>query len=145
MSSRFRDGVARVPSIIVAQSPAMVQQLRIMPRGVRVFLVYGFAVLALVGLTLPLVVAEAVEAPVSPLGIVDMLLLAYLIFTLTLVLQRKQAGYGLALGLASLSVPLVAIMYLAAGTIGALIALVVAVVVIWSLRRPASRGWFIEP
>jgi len=123
----------------------MVQQLRIMPRGVRVFLVYGFAVLALVGLTLPLVVAEAVEAPVSPLGIVDMLLLAYLIFTLTLVLQRKQAGYGLALGLASLSVPLVAIMYLAAGTIGALIALVVAVVVIWSLRRPASRGWFIEP
>jgi len=133
------------PSIIVAQSPAMVQQLRIMPRGVRVFLVYGFAVLALVGLTLPLVVAEAVEAPVSPLGIVDMLLLAYLIFTLTLVLQRKQAGYGLALGLASLSVPLVAIMYLAAGTIGALIALVVAVVVIWSLRRPASRGWFIEP
>jgi len=133
------------PSIIVAQSPAMVQQLRIMPKGVRVFLVYGFAVLALVGLTLPLVVAEAVEAPVSPLGIVDMLLLAYLIFTLTLVLQRKQAGYGLALGLASLSVPLVAIMYLAAGTIGALIALVVAVVVIWSLRRPASRGWFIEP
>ena len=123
----------------------MVQQLRIMPNGVRVFLVYGFAVLALVGLTLPLVVAEAVEAPVSPLGIVDMLLLAYLIFTLTLVLQRKQAGYGLALGLASLSVPLIAVMYLAAGTIGALIALVVAVVVIWSLRRPASRGWFIEP
>ena len=129
----------------MAKSPVMVQQLRIMPNGVRVFLVYGFAVLALVGLTLPLVVAEAVEAPVSPLGIVDMLLLAYLIFTLTLVLQRKQAGYGLALGLASLSVPLVAIMYLAAGTIGALIALVVAVVVIWSLRRPASRGWFIEP
>ena len=129
----------------MAESPVMVQQLRIMPNGVRVFLVYGFAVLALVGLTLPLVVAEAVETPISPLGIVDMLLLAYLIFTLTLVLQRKQAGYGLALGLASLSVPLIAVMYLAAGTIGALIALVVAVVVIWSLRRPASRGWFIEP
>ena len=129
----------------MAKSPVMVQQLRIMPNGVRVFLVYGFAVLALVGLTLPLVVAEAVETPISPLGIVDMLLLAYLIFTLTLVLQRKQAGYGLALGLASLSVPLIAVMYLAAGTIGALIALVVAVVVIWSLRRPASRGWFIEP
>ena len=129
----------------MAKSPVMVQQLRIMPNGVRIFLVYGFAVLALVGLTLPLVVAEAVETPISPLGIVDMLLLAYLIFTLTLVLQRKQAGYGLALGLASLSVPLIAVMYLAAGTIGALIALVVAVVVIWSLRRPASRGWFIEP
>ena len=129
----------------MAKSPVMVQQLRIMPNGVRVFLVYGFAVLALVGLTLPLVVAEAVETPISPLGIVDMLLLAYLIFTLTLVLQRKQAGYGLALGLASLSVPLIAVMYLAAGTLGALIALVVAVVVIWSLRRPASRGWFIEP
>jgi hypothetical protein len=129
----------------MAESPVMVQQLRIMPNGVRVFLVYGFAVLALVGLTLPLVVAEAVETPISPLGIVDMLLLAYLIFTITLVLQRKQAGYGLALGLASLSVPFIAVMYLAAGTIGALIALVVAVLVIWSLRRPASRGWFIEP
>jgi uncharacterized protein YacL len=129
----------------VAESPVMVEQLRIMPNGVRVFLVYGFAVLAMVGLTLPLVVAEAVETPISPLGIVDMLLLAYLIFTLTLVLQRKQAGYGLALGLASLSVPFVAIMYLAAGTIGALIALIVAVLVFWSLRRPASRGWFIEP
>ena len=36
-----------------------------------------------------------------------MVLLAYTIFTTTLVLQRKQAGRGLALGLASLTIPLV--------------------------------------
>ena len=36
-----------------------------------------------------------------------MILLAYTIFTMTLVLQRKQAAFGLAVGLASLTVPLV--------------------------------------
>ena len=36
-----------------------------------------------------------------------MVLLAYTIFTTTLVLQRKEASRGLALGLASLTVPLV--------------------------------------
>ena len=86
----------------------MLQQVRVMPIGVRVFLLYAFAILALVGLGTPLVVDQAVEAPVSPLGVVWMLLLAYLIFTITLVLQRKQAGYPLALGLASLSLTLVA-------------------------------------
>ena len=71
----------------------MLQQFHAMPNGVRVFLVYAFAILALVGLGTPLVVDQAVEAPVSALGVVWMLLLAYLIFTITLVLQRKQAGY----------------------------------------------------
>lgn len=130
----------------MAQSPTMAQQLRAMPNGVRIFLVYAFLVLAFIGLTLPLVVAQAVEAPVSIWGLIYMLLLAYLIFTMTLVLQRKQAGYPLALGLASLSLPLVPIMYLSpAGFPGAVIALLIAVGVIGSLRRRSSRGWFIEP
>ena len=35
--------------------------------------------------------------PISPIGVVVMILLAYTIFTMTLVIQRKQAGFGLAL------------------------------------------------
>lgn len=121
-------------------------QLRGMPRGVLVFLLYGFAILAFLGLTMPLIVAQAIEAPISFPGLVWMLLLAYLIFTLTLVMQRKQAAYPLALGLASLGLTLVPIMYLSpAGLPGAIIALAVTLLVIWSLRRPASRGWFVEP
>jgi hypothetical protein len=124
----------------------MLQQLRVMPNGVRVFLVYAFAILALVGLLTPRVIDQAVEAPVSPLGVVWMLLLAYLIFTITLVLQRKQAGYPMALGLASLSLTLVAFtLFSPAGAPGAVIALICAIAVIGSLRRSATRTWFAEP
>jgi hypothetical protein len=124
----------------------MLHQLRAMPVGVRVFLVYGFLVLAFVALTLPLVVAQAVEAPISVTGLIVMLLLAYLIFTLTLVLQRKQAGYPLAIGLGTLAVPMAPILLLSpAGVPGALIALLVAVVVLGTLRLRSSRSWFVEP
>jgi hypothetical protein len=124
----------------------MLQQLRDMPMGVRVFLVYGFLLLAFVGLTTPLIIDQAVEAPISPIGVIWMLLLAYLIFTITLVLQRKQAGYPLALGLATLSIPLIAFMYLSpAGVPGAIAAIAVSLVVFGSLRRSSTRGWFVEP
>jgi hypothetical protein len=124
----------------------VLQQWRDMPVGVRVFVVYGLLLLASLGLTLPLVVAQAVEAPISPLGMLWMLLLAYLIFTLTLVLQRKQAAYPLSLGLASLSVTLVPLLYLSpAGLPGALVALGVAVLVIGTLARRNARSWFVEP
>lgn len=117
-----------------------------MPLGVRVFLAYAFLVLAFVGVTLPLVVAQAVSAPISPLGIVWMALLAYLIFTMTLVLQRKEAAYPLALGLATLTVPLIPMLYLSpAGIPGAVFAVVVAVLVFGALRRPGVRAWFNEP
>ena len=130
----------------MAQSAPMLQLVRQMPPGVLVFVAYSFIVLAFVGLTMPLVIDEAVEAPISPIGIVWMLLLAYLIFTMTLVLQRKQAAYQLSLGLASLAVPLALVLLFApAGVRWALIALVVFAVVVWSLRRPRSRAWFIEP
>lgn len=122
----------------------MLAQLRAMPNGVRILLLYGFALLALVALTLPLVVEQAVEAPVSPLGLLWMLLLAYLIFTLTLILQRKQAGWGLSVGLATLSLPLVAVLFLWAGAIGGLIGLVVAAVLFLALRGRAVREWFSE-
>jgi hypothetical protein len=122
----------------------MLETLRSMPAGVRVFLAYAFVVLAIVGLTLPLVVDQAVEAPVSPIGLVWMLLLAYLIFTITLVLQRKQAAFLLSLGLASLTIPLIALLAVYAGLPGAIFALVLSVILFRGLLRPASRGWFTE-
>lgn len=123
----------------------MLETLRSMPGGVRIFMAYAFVVLAFVGLTLPLVVDEAVEAPVTGIGILWMLLLAYLIFTMTLVLQRKQAAYLLSLGLASLTIPLVCVLGLYAGLPGAIFALVLALILFSALRRPASRSWFTEP
>ena len=76
-----------------------------MPSGIRLFLVYAFLILAGIGLSLRFVVDQAIAAPVSPLGVVVMVLLAYTIFTTTLVLQRKQAARNLAIGLASLTHP----------------------------------------
>jgi len=117
-----------------------------MPVGVRILLTYGFLLLAAVGVTLPLIVAQAVEAPISPIGVVWMLLLAYLVFTLTLVLQRKQAAYPLTVGLATLSLPLVPLLYLSpAGLPGAMAAAIVVVLVFWALLRPSVRSWFDRP
>jgi hypothetical protein len=123
----------------------MLETLRSMPGGVRFFLAYAFIVLAIVGLTLPLVVDQAIAAPVSPIGVLWMLLLAYLIFTITLVLQRKQAAYMLSLGLSSLTIPLIGLLALYAGLPGAVFALVLAIILFRGLRRPASRTWFTEP
>ncbi len=123
----------------------MLDLLREMPNGVRLLLAYGFLLLAGVALTLPLVIELAVEAPISPVGLLWMLLLAYLIFTLTLILQRKQAGWGLTVGLASLSLPLIAAAYWWASLAGALAGVVVAALLFWTLRRPPVRAWFNEP
>lgn len=116
-----------------------------MPAGVRIFLIYGFLILAIIGVFTPMIIDQAVQASVSPIGVVWMLLLAYVIFTMTLVLQRKQAGYPMALGLSTLAVPLVGIMYFSpAGPLGAALTLCVAGLVIGSLRRSATRTWFVE-
>jgi hypothetical protein len=124
---------------------AVLSTIRSMPLGVRVFLVYGLGLLAFLGLTLPLVVSQAVTMPVSAIGVLWMLLLAYAIFTLTLVLQRKQAAYGLSLGLASLTIPLVLVLGVGAGLPGALFAGALAVILFLGLLRPSTRGWFAEP
>ena len=124
----------------------MLQLVRQMPPGVLVFLGYAFLVLTVLGLAMPIVVEEAVVAPISFIGLVWMLLLAYLIFTMTLMLQRKQAAYPLALGLTSLLLPLALIVLFADGGWLVSIVLVIAfMVVFWSLRRPRSRAWFSEP
>ena len=116
-----------------------------MPNGVRVVLAFGFVLLAGIGLTLPLVINQAVEAPVSPLGLLWMLLLAYLVFTLTLILQRKQAGWLLSLGLASLSVPVTLILFSWGGVIGAVGGLLLIGILFLALRGDRVRAWFSEP
>jgi hypothetical protein len=88
----------------------MIAALRAMPGGIRLFLVYAFLILVAIGLSLRYVVDQAIAAPVSPLGVLVMVLLAYTIFTTTLVLQRKQAARGLAIGLASLIIPAVVLL-----------------------------------
>lgn len=85
----------------------MVASIRGMPAGVRLFLLYALLILVGIGLSLRYVVDQAIAAPVSLPGIVVMILLAYTIFTTTLLLQRKQAAFGLTVGLATLIIPLV--------------------------------------
>jgi len=122
----------------------MLAQVRAMPGGIRLFLVYAFLLLAGIGISLRFVIDLAIGAPVSGPGVVVMVLLAYTIFTTTLVLQRKQAARGLALGLASLTLPL-AVYCLLAGLlpqaifIGALSALLFR-----GLLRPEVRDWLNE-
>jgi hypothetical protein len=122
----------------------MVELLRSMPNGVRIVFGFGFLLLAGVGLTMPLVVQQAIEAPISAVGLLWMLLLAYLVFTLTLILQRKQAAWMLSLGLASLSIPLAFVLFFWAGTLGALAGIVLCLVLFLALRGERVRAWFSE-
>jgi hypothetical protein len=85
----------------------VIRAVRVMPGGIRLFLLYALLILAGIGLSLRFVVDQAIAAPVSLVGVLVMILLAYTIFTTTLVLQRKQAARGLAIGLASLVIPAV--------------------------------------
>lgn len=76
-----------------------------MPFGLMLFLVYASLILVGIALSMRTVIDQAATMPISPIGVVVMILLAYTIFTMTLVLQRKQAAFGLALVLASLVIP----------------------------------------
>jgi hypothetical protein len=122
----------------------MVELLKGMPNGVRLVMGFGFVLLAGVGLTLPLIVQQAVEAPISALGLLWMLLLAYLVFTLTLILQRKQAAWMLSLGLATLSLPVAIALFFWAGAIGGLIGIALAIVLFLALRGERVRAWYSE-
>lgn len=123
----------------------MIDRIREMPGGVRLFLVYALLILTGVGLSLRFVVDQAIAAPVSPLGVIVMVLLAYTIFTTTLVLQRKQAARGLAIGLASLTVP--AVLLLAISPVPVAAPIFVAALGLWLFRgllRPEVRAYLNE-
>jgi hypothetical protein len=123
----------------------MLSQLRAMPGGVRIFLGYAILVLGLIGLSLRWVVDQAISAPISLPGLVVMVLLAYTIFTTTLVLQRKEAARGLALGLSSLTLPAILLALLAAQPLAAAVMAVLAVLLFFGLTRPEVRAWLNEP
>lgn len=122
----------------------MWRRVREMPGGIRLFLVYAFLILAGIGLSLRFVVDQAIAAPVSPLGVVVMVLLAYTIFTMTLVLQRKQAARGLALGLASLTIPLVPLLAFSQLIIEAVFVAALAALLFRGLLRPDVRTYLSE-
>jgi len=123
----------------------MLAQIRAMPAGVRLFLAYAFLILAGIGLSLRTVVDLAISSPVSFEGLVVMILLAYTIFTTTLVLQRKQAGRGLALGLSSLTIPLVPLLILVGAFVAAAFVASLAALLFRGLLRPEVRAYLSEP
>ena len=123
----------------------MLTQLRAMPPGVRIFLGYAFLVLGAIGLSLRWVIDQAISAPISLPGVVAMVLLAYTIFTTTLVLQRKEASRVLALGLATLTLPAIPLLLLAALPLFALIVAAFAGLLFVGLTRPEVRAWLSEP
>jgi hypothetical protein len=117
-----------------------------MPGGIRLFLVYAGLILVGIALSLRFVIDEAIAAPISPLGVLVMVLLAYTIFTTTMIVQRKQAGRGLALGLASLIIP--AVIILATSPVHPATPFFVAafgVLLFRGLLRPEIRTWLAEP
>ncbi len=123
----------------------MLQTIRAMPSGLRLFLVYAFLILAGVGLSLRFVIDQAVEASVSFTGVIVMALLAYTIFTTTLVLQRKEAARGLAIGLASLTVPLVPLLLASRLAIEAVFVAALALLLFRGLLRPEVKAFLNEP
>lgn len=115
-----------------------------MPGGIRLFLVYALAILAGIGISLRYVIDLAIGAPVSGPGVVVMVLLAFTIFTTTLVIQRKQAARGLALGLASLTLPLIPYLALLGLIPQTIFVAALAALLFRGLLRPEVRAWLIE-
>lgn len=125
---------------------AMLRTIQAMPGGIRLFLLYGLLILGAIGLSLRFVVDQAIAAPISPLGLIVMVLLAYTVFTTTLVLQRKEAARQLAIGLASLIAP--AVLLLAISPVHPALPFFVAafgLLLFRGLLRPEVRAYLNEP
>ena len=122
----------------------MLAQVRAMPGGIRLFLVYALVILAGIGISLRFVIDLAIGAPVSGPGVVVMVLLAYTIFTTTLVIQRKQAARNLALGLASLTVPLIPLLLLSGLVPQTIFVTALAILLFRGLLRPEVQAYLSE-
>lgn len=123
----------------------MLVRIREMPSGIRLFLIYAALILAGIGVSLRFVIDLAIGAPVSGPGVVVMVLLAYTIFTMTLVLQRKEASRGLALGLASLTLPLIPFLVATGLLVQAIFVTTLAALLFRGLLRPEVRAYLSEP
>ena len=122
----------------------MVARIREMPAGIRLFLLYAAVILAGIGISLRFVIDLAIGAPVSGPGVVVMVLLAYTIFTVTLVLQRKEASRAFALGLASLTVPLIPYVLLLGLVVHAAFVAALAGLLFRGLLSPDVRAYLSE-
>jgi len=122
----------------------MLERVREMPGGIRLFLLSAFGILCLIGASLRFIVDQAISAPVSLPGLVAMILLAYTIFTTTLVIQRKQAARRLALGLASLTVPLVPLLVFSGLALEAIFIAALALLLFRGLLRPEVTTYLNE-
>jgi hypothetical protein len=129
-----------------------------MPWGVRLWFAWAFALLAGTGILLPQII-EFVDfsqkAPFSLLGIFMMFVLAALLFGITVAMQRKRIAHRFALGIAILAAPMLAGLppvlldfppKAAAGWQALFIpvGLVITVLLVVLLLRPASRAYFSE-
>ena len=123
----------------------MIAWIREMPAGIRIFLIYAALILAGIGASLRFVIDLAIGAPVSGPGVVVMVLLAFTIFTTTLVLQRKEASRGLALGLASLTLPLIPYLVAVGLLVQAVFMAALAALLFRGLLRPEVRAYLSEP
>lgn len=122
-------------------TPGATPTARRIPWGIVLFLVYAFLILGGIGLSLRFVVDQAINAPVSFIGVVVMALLAYTIFTITLVLQRKAAARGFALGLTSLVAPPIALTLLGGQLPIAVFLAALGLLLYRGLRAPSVSAW----
>jgi hypothetical protein len=130
-----------------------------MPRAVRLWFGWAFALLGITGLLLGRIVNFidfSERAPFSLLGIFMMLELATVIFGITVALQRKRIAHRFAVGIAALPIPILAglppillEMPSTAANGWALLTVpigaVISVLLIAGLLRAGSREYFSEP
>ena len=129
----------------MAQNQLVIASVLAAPGPIRLFLVYALVLLAGIGLSLRFVVDMAIAAPVSLPGVVVMILLAFTIFTITLVLQRKEAARNLAFALSSLTIPPIPLALIGGQPIPAIFFAALALLLLRGLRRPEVRAWLSEP
>jgi uncharacterized MnhB-related membrane protein len=108
------------------------------------FLGYATLVLGIIGVSLRWVIDQAIAAPLSVTGLAVMALLAYTIFAVTMVIQRKRAARGLALGLSTLTIPAVPLLLLSPVPPVAIVPALLGALLFVGLTRPAVREWLTE-
>jgi hypothetical protein len=128
------------------------------PLGVLLWFAWAFVLLVVTGLLLPRIIAFvdfSERAPFSILGIFMMAELAVVIFGITVALQRKRIAWRFALFIALLPAPILAGLPpavlgfappAASGwyTLFVPVGLVISVVLVIGLLRPAARAYFAE-
>lgn len=122
----------------------MTTSVRRIPWGIVLFLLYAGLILVAIALSLRTVIDQAINAPVSFIGVVVMALLAYTIFTITLVVQRKAAARGFALGLSTLTVPPIVLTLIGGQLVVSLFFAALGILLVRGLLDPRVAGWLDE-